>query len=84
LGAGAAAGSISIQTINAQRGKEIKFNVVLEVVQSECAAGDGQFLCAAVITANTAVVTIEPVTIEQRHAVTGCGVPERSATTVMR
>jgi cysteine-rich repeat protein len=64
LGAGAAAGSISIQTINAQRGKEIKFNVVLEVVQSECAAGDGQFLCAAVITANTAVVTIEPVTIE--------------------
>jgi len=64
LGAGAAAGSISIQTINAQRGKEIKFNVVLEVVHSECAAGDGQFLCAAVIAANTAVVTIEPVTIE--------------------
>jgi cysteine-rich repeat protein len=61
LGAGAAAGSISIQTINAQRGKEIKFNVVLEVVQSECEAGDGQFLCTAVITANTAVVTIEPV-----------------------
>jgi len=49
LGTGVAAGSISIQTINAQRGKEIKFNVVLEVVQSECEAGDGQFLCAAVI-----------------------------------
>jgi cysteine-rich repeat protein len=65
LGAGAAAGSISIQTINAQRGKEIKFNVALEEVQSECEAGDGQFLCAAVITANTAVVTIEPVTIER-------------------
>jgi cysteine-rich repeat protein len=61
LGAGVATGSISIQTINAQRGKEIKFNVLLEVVESECAAGDGQFMCAAVITAKTAVVTIEPV-----------------------
>jgi cysteine-rich repeat protein len=60
LGAGAAIGFINIQTINAQRGKEIKFNVVLEVAESECAAGDGQFLCAAVITANKAVVTIEP------------------------
>ena len=62
LGAGAATGTISIQTLNAQRGKQIQFNVVLEEVQSECAAGDGQFLCGAVMTTNKAVVTIEPLT----------------------